>query len=371
MASCAVVHLTSVHRAHDARILYKECASLARAGHDVTLIAPHDRDETVQGVRVRAIPRPRGRAERFLVTSWRVFLAAAASRATVCHFHDPELIPVGLLLKLLGRKVVYDVHEDLPLQVLGKTWIPAPLRRTVGRLAALAERLGASAFDGIVAAVPSIAARFPPGKTAVVQNFPTREDVSAEIPADYAGRPSEIVYVGGIDPIRGMRETLRALDALPEGLGVRLALAGRFNTPGFEEELRGAPGWRHVDFHGWLDRRGVAALLARARAGLVTLHPRPNFLDSYPVKMFEYMAAGIPVIASDFPLWKSIVDEAGCGVCVDPTDPGAIAEAVRRIVEDPAAAAAMGRRGARAIREKYNWAAEEAKLLALYAPLFR
>jgi glycosyltransferase involved in cell wall biosynthesis len=92
----------------------------------------------------------------------------------------------------------------------------------------------------------------------------------------------------------------------------------------------------------------------------------PNHIDAQPNKMFEYMSAGLPLIASDFPLWREIVEGNDCGVCVDPADPAAIAEAIDRLVENPDLARRMGENGQRAVHERYNWAIEEKKLLALY-----
>ena len=100
--------------------------------------------------------------------------------------------------------------------------------------------------------------------------------------------------------------------------------------------------------------------------GLVTLAPRPNYLESYPTKLFEYMASGVPVVASDFPLWRKIVEDAGCGLLVDPQKPEAIAKAMDWLFEHPNQAADMGAAGRRAAHRTYNWQSEADKLLALY-----
>jgi glycosyltransferase involved in cell wall biosynthesis len=156
---------------------------------------------------------------------------------------------------------------------------------------------------------------------------------------------------------------------LSQPLEARLVLAGNFSPPELEEELRQMPGWHHVDFLGWQYRRGVAQLLAHARVGLALLHPCPHYLESYPVKLFEYMSAGIPVIASNFPLWREIVEGAGCGILVDPMDPKAIATAIRWLSEHPEKAKAMGKRGQESVRRRYNWHTEAKKLTMLYQEL--
>ena len=145
----------------------------------------------------------------------------------------------------------------------------------------------------------------------------------------------------------------------------RLLLAGDFE-PGLEGQLKRLFGWRHVDALGFVDREGVRATMARSMAGMVLFHPEPNHIDAQPNKMFEYMSAGIPVIASNFPLWKEIVEGAECGICVDPLNLKEIAGAIQFIVEHPAEAKQMGKNGRRAVEERYNWGREEKKLLGSY-----
>lgn len=362
-------HLTSAHSPFDTRIFHKECRALVEAGYEVVLVAPHDRDEVVEGVRIRALPRPRGRAARMTCTVGQVLRAALAEDAAIYHFHDPELIPVGLLLKLRGKQVVYDVHEDLPRQILSKHWIPRRLRTPIARLMEGLEAVSVRAYDGISAATPAIARRFPETKTVTVQNFPLIGELADAGAKPYSERGLMIAYVGGIAAIRGARETVEAMELLPASLGAQLLLAGSFSPPNLETELQQMPGWRRVRFLGWRGREDIRSLLAEARIGLVTLHPVKNYLDSYPVKLFEYMSAGLPVIASDFPLWRKIVEGAKCGVLVDPLDPRAIAEAIQWLLEHPREAEAMGRRGREAVLAHYNWDGEAEKLLALYKRL--
>ncbi|MCA1750473.1 MAG: glycosyltransferase [Flavobacteriales bacterium] len=132
------------------------------------------------------------------------------------------------------------------------------------------------------------------------------------------------------------------------------------------KEVTGYPGWRNVDEHGFLGREEVAEVLGKSKAGVVTFHPLPNHIDAQPNKMFEYMSAGVPIITSDFPLWKEIVEGCKCGICVDPLNPEAIASAVNFIVANPRDAEKMGENGQKAVLEKYNWSIEKLKLFKLY-----
>jgi glycosyltransferase involved in cell wall biosynthesis len=358
-------HLTSVHSIRDPRIFHKECKSLAALGHDVGLVACHDRAETIDGVRIVPVDPGSGRLDRMLRVGWRVYRAARRERADVYHFHDPELMWVGVLLKLGGASVIYDVHEDVPKQIMGKHWIPRWARPVVSKAVWAVEQAAARILDGIVAATPTIARKFPADRTAVVQNFPeaafARRD-GTETP--WAERSDAFVYTGGLMEIQGVREMAQAFALLPEGMTG--TVAGTFYPPTLEAEIATLPGWKRVRFLGQVPRTQVVGAMRAARIGIVLNHPTVNYVDAYPTKMFEYMASGLPVVCSNFPLWAEIVGGAECGIAVDPRDPAAIAAAIRSLAEDPERARRLGENGRRAIAERFNWEAELRKLEALY-----
>ena len=364
-----VVHLSSAHPAHDVRILHKECRTLSKAGYDVSLVALNDGDEAANAVRIVGLPEPKNRVDRLTRSVWRAFRAALREKAELCHFHDPGLIPMGLLLRLGGKRVVYDVHENIPHSVLTKDYLPPFAQRVVGTFAGWMERAAATFFQGVVAATPTIAARFPARKTVTVQNFPVLRKFRTADRTPYAEREPIVVYLGTMTHHRGTREIVEAINLVPPASGARLALVGFFEPPEFRTELEHLPGWGRVNFLGWQSRKEVAGTVSQARAGLAVLHPRPSYLDSYPVKLFEYMAAGIPVIASDFPLWRRIVEEAGCGLLVDPLAPESIAKAIQDILADPKEAEAMGARGRQAAEDRFNWEHEGRKLIRFYRQL--
>ena len=364
-----IAHLSSVHPAGDPRITVKECRTLAAAGHDVVLICPHPTDETVNGVRVVGLTRRRGRLARAILGTADVYRAARREGADVFHFHDPELLPVGVALRLGGAAVVYDAHEDLPRQILAKPWIPGVLRRPMSLAAELVESTLARMVSGVVAATPQIARRFPAGRTATVQNFAIIDELVPRSATPYASRPNQFVYIGGIAAIRGAFEMVAAVALLPEALRCRLVLAGLASDERLLKTLESEAGWKHVEFRGWLSREQVAKALDQARAGLLLLHPTANYLESYPVKAFEYMTAGLPLVVSDFPLWRELFDDVGCAMFVDPRDPRAIARALQWIIENPEEAARMGARGRAAVSTRFNWQAEAVKLLSFYDTL--
>ena len=232
------------------------------------------------------------------------------------------------------------------------------------------EQVAGRFFDAIVPATPEIAKRFPAEKTVVVQNFPILKELIVPDLVPYAHRPPHFAYVGAITRARGPVEMVEAINQVSsDEAGLRFA--GAFSPQNLQSEIKALPGWEKIDFLGWVDRKQVANLLGSVRAGLVVLHPTKRYPDAYPVKMFEYMAAGLPVIASDFLLWREIVDGVGCGLLVDPLNPDAIAKAMQWILDHPAEAEAMGRRGRQAVEEKYNWEWEAKKLIGLYKELMK
>jgi glycosyltransferase involved in cell wall biosynthesis len=361
----AIVHLTSAHPRYDTRIFVKQCRSLAALGHTVTLVVADGLgDERIDGIGVVDVGRLPGRASRVLRTTRRVLEAARRLDADVYQLHDPELVPAGLRLKRLGKTVIFDSHEDVPAQLLAKPYLNPLARRLLSAGYAACERHAYRRFDGLVAATPFIRERLRHlhPNTVDVNNYPLLQEFDGA--PDWDAKVAEVCYVGSISAIRGIRELVRACELLRSP--ARLSLVGSFAEPALEREVAQFPGWKRVDAHGHLGRAGVQAAMRRAVAGLVTLHPVVNYLDALPVKMFEYMAAGLPVIASRFPLWQEIIEGNQCGVCVDPGDPAAIAAAIDHFCLHPQAARRMGENGRRAVHARYNWRGEADKLAALY-----
>jgi glycosyltransferase involved in cell wall biosynthesis len=354
--------LTSVHHPFDIRIFHKEAKSLLKAGYEVTLVAQHDKDEIVEGIKILSLPKPRNRIVRMTRTVWQAYRKALKIDADIYHFHDPELIPIGLLLKHHGKRVVYDVHEDVPRQILSKDHIFVLIRKPVSALIEAIEAFSAKRFDGVVTATPFINKRFIElGANAVnVNNYPITSELSSR-KRRWVRKEKSVFYIGGISRIRGVFEMVEAIGKTP----YKLFLAGNLES-GIKNRLVHLPGWRQVDALGFVDREGAKATATRSMAGLVLFHPEPNHIDAQPNKMFDYMSAGIPVVASNFPLWKKIIDGAECGICVDPLNPEEIASAIRWIIIHLSEAKRMGENGRRAVEEKYNWDKESEKLLSFY-----
>jgi glycosyltransferase involved in cell wall biosynthesis len=362
-----VLHITSAHSSNDVRIFYKECRSLARAGYEVLELTTDPVDSYVDGVEIIGVGPSRGRLHRMTAKCLVIGREALRLKADIYHIHDPELLPLALLLRFLGRPVIYDIHEDLPRTFLYKHYIPNSLRSALVSTVEFLENIAARGMTGLIAATPAIAERFKAihSRTEVVSNYPDASELVPVKGRPWSERKRSITYIGGIAEERGIREILGAMERLRNS-GATLEVAGWFADPLLQREILARPDWQNVVWRGLLDRNGIADLLGNVRAGLTVLHPERNFVTSQPVKMFEYMAAGIPVIASDFPLWRDLIEANGCGLLVDALDPQSIANAISYILTHPEEAEEMGKRGRAAVEQHFNWLVEERKLLGLY-----
>ncbi|WP_339060564.1 glycosyltransferase family 4 protein [Tepidibacillus marianensis] len=369
MANERVCHLSSVHQYLDTRIFIKECSSLAINHYDTHFVVPDSDEKVMNGVHIHNVPKSDGgRLARMTKTVWRVYKKARSLDASLYHFHDPELIPIGLLFKFLGKKVIYDVHEDVPRQILNKYWIKKPIRRLISWTFEKIENFSAKRFDAVITATPYINERFTKlGCNAVnVSNYPILEEF-LQNPIQWGLKENAVCYIGGITGVRGLFEMVDAINQTD----INLYLAGRFFTEDEHQEVKKQDGWKNVIELGQINRKEIAQILAKSKAGMVVLHPIENFIDSLPIKMFEYMAAGIPVIASNFPLWKEIIEEHHCGICVDPLNPSEIAEAIQWILKNPDEGQYMGTNGRNAAINEYNWNSEKEKLITTYQKVLK
>lgn len=348
------------------------CCTVAAAGHEVHLVVPRGDVPSVEvhkGVTIHSVPLPQTRRQRMYGTVKRVLEVAAEIQGDIYQFHDPEiLIQAVAFQEQVGRPVVFDSHEDYRLQMLYKPWLPRALRPLVGRAVGWYEDRNVGKLAGVVAATPSIAERFSShANCVVVQNFPILQELAIDDDQIQDRCQGLFGYVGGLVAVRGLQEMIRALPLA--GTDIRLELGGGWSSDDFRAKCAALPGWPQVSDLGFLDRDQVRDMFRRVSAGLVLIHPAQSYLTAYPVKMFEYMAAGLPVIASNFELWTSIVVGNRCGLVVDPLDEQAIGAAMRQLADDPTGAQEMGRQGRLAIETQYNWEKELIRLLDFYESL--
>ena len=336
------------------------------AGYETyLLVADGLGDAKVGDVHVLDVGTHGGRFQRMLVCPWRLLKRALQLRASIYHFHDPELLLIALGLKKHGAKIIYDSHEDVPRAILSRDWIPLWARHIISGVFETFEIFVARRLSCVVGATPFIAEKFERARcrAIAINNFP----MPADIRTDTVERnpTATICFLGGISGIRGVREIITAL----EPLDTMMVLAGPFDSDETRKQLMALPGWANIDYKGNLDRKTAVKIMGESAVGMICYLPEPNHINSYPNKLFEYMAAELPVIASNFPLWRQIVEGAQCGICVDPENPAEIRQAIIEIMRNPGEWQKMGERGRKAVQERYNWESEEKKLFRLYESL--
>jgi len=361
-----IVHLSSAHPRYDIRIYGKICNSIVGSYNTALVVADNKGNEiTDTGIHIYDVGYSRGRLNRMIKTTKEVYKKALELDADVYHLHDPELIPIGLKLKRKGYKIIFDAHEDLPKQLKSKPYLNPLLRKLLPVFFEVYENFAFKKFDALVGATPSITeklAKINPNSYNI-NNYPILGELNIGASSDWDAKLNEVCYLGGIAEIRGIKEVIASLTDAPLA---RLNLAGRFSEAHVESDVKTWDAWQQVNQLGFIDRKEASEVLARSKAGIVTFHEYPNHVDAQPNKMFEYMSAGLPIITSNFPMWEEVVEGNQCGICVDPMDSKAIADAVNYILENKKEAQRMGDNGLRAVNEKYNWATEEKTLFKMY-----
>jgi glycosyltransferase involved in cell wall biosynthesis len=368
--------LSSAHSVFDDRIFHKEAKTLASAGYDVTLIAHHDKEEIIDGIKIIPLPKPKNRWERFLKLDYLTYKKALQQKADVYHFHDPELLPWILKLKKKTEaKIIYDVHEHYPNAILDKHWIPKLLRKLMSKLFAIIEQILVPVLDFVIYTTPIVGERYKKMKvpTESIENYPL-----LNTPHLFKKNPQKkiIIYFGGMTKIRGICELLRAFSVVnKKRVNLGLYLIGDIKPKDFEKEIRDLiiqlNTKDNIKIIPEISYEEKEKYLSRASIGIVTYLPFANNMSCLPNKLFEYMLTGLPVITSDFLLYKKIVEKNNCGICVNPQSPEEIAITIEFLIKNPKKAKKMGENGKKAVLEKYNWEKESKKLLEVYEKLLK
>lgn len=363
-----VCHLTSAHPWDDIRIFRKECVSLAKNGFETTLVAFDAPNEVIDGVNVvSAGKKPQNRNDRFINGGKRILRKTFEIDADIYHFHDPELIPIAKKLAKRGKKIIYDIHEDVPRQILDKPYLNRKIASVISFFYEKYENYSIRNFAGLICATPFIRDRFTKLHDNVidVNNFPVLAEITDEESCNLS-KQDKICYIGSISEIRGIKNLV---DSLKYCNGTRLDLAGEFHEGSFKEKVKLSEGWEFVNELGYINRKESMDIKKEAFAGLITFLPVANHINAQPNKLFEYMSAGLPLICSNFSLWKILIEQENCGICVNPNDVSEISNAINFIKENQSIAKQMGENGKNAVINKFNWLIEEQKLIEFYKKL--
>ena len=339
------------------------CSSLSLSGYNVSLlVADGLGDSRCKNIDIIDVGSSHGRVSRIIKSSVQMLFFCIKSKGYIFQLHDPELIPIGLILKACGKIVIFDSHEDYPKQILSKWYLNKRLRFLISKLYDIFEKQSCKYFDGIITPTDGLFKKFSQVHNSVVQirNYPLYEPLEFE----HQVRSDKLVYIGDITDVRGVLEMVKVLEHLPDD--IRLCLIGKFRDPKLEKKARKMKGWRKVDYLGYVPFEKAKSQMRTAIAGLVLLHPTAAYTEALPVKLFDYMNMGIPVVATNIPLWETILEEDKCGFTVDPQNTSKIAEIINSLRNDLDLCNQMGKSGNRAIYQKYNWDSQRVKLLELY-----
>jgi glycosyltransferase involved in cell wall biosynthesis len=371
MKGIHVCILAPVHTYDDIRIFQKEAVSLAQWKYKVTLYAIAKSDQVINNVHIKALPSFKKRIHRFLYIP-RIFWLALKEKADFYHLHNPDTLSIGFALKLLGKKVIYDVHEDFIKRVFCRTWIIPFFRPLLFYLIYTGEKLAGLLFDAVIVTQYEVQSRI--GKKAVIiENAPLTKGVlidqayllSESIPNENFFR---VIYVGRIGMSRGLMEMVRAMEKLNQKITARLWLIG----PARKDDLiksKNSPGWKYVDYLGKKSQENAFAHMIKSDAGLSTILDVADHRNTSINKLYEYQRFALPFVASKFKKWMDQLTIVKSGLFVNPSRPNAIAQALYWIATNPEHAAGMGKRGQNFVLKKFNWEKESEKLLTLYERL--
>ncbi len=364
-----ICHITTVHSRYDIRIFHKQVKSLAlhKKSSVILLVADQFDDEKINNIQIKSIGKPKGRLNRATVSSLKMLRAAKTENADVYHIHDPELYWLLIPLRLFGKKVILDLHEDLPSQILSKPYLSAFSRRLFWILTKFYENILFRFANHIITATPHIR-DINYGKNnniTCISNYP----ISTEFKPDYSDKGqksnNEICYTGGITTIRGIGYLIDSVMNYDDNWV--LNLAGPIGDKEIESKLEAAIATSNrIKYWGQVSREELKKIFSRSSIGLVPFLDVPNHINAVPNKLFEYMSSGIPILCSNFQYWRKVINESGTGWLINPNNAGEIREAVNGLLSNHELLNKMGQNGLEAVRTIYNWENESKKLIDIY-----
>ena len=366
-----VCHISNVHNLHDPRILYRECTSLVNANFDVSLVIQADKHEIINGVKIIPLKKTNNRVYRMFCLTWVALFKALKTKSKIYHFRDPEFIFHGCILRLLGKKVVFDVHENISLQIKEKDWLP--FNKVISKAYIVLDFIASKLFY-LVLAEKSYDAHYKKfnAKSIIVYNYPDLPFFKEYINSDRIKRETnEIFYCGGVFHNRGFDVIIKALYLLKQkNIPFYFHCIGRYSSDylnGIYEMPEYNEIKNQIKFYGYLQLNEAYEISKSCKVGLAILRPIGNYMNSYSTKNFEYMAIGLPTITSNFKLYTDIYDVYPCGICINPVDPKEMMDAMVKIFNNEDNIAKSFSFVGIEVSEKYfNWETESIKIKDLY-----
>lgn len=368
--------LTTVHYWNDNRVYYKEVLSLKRLGYDVTYVANECEGKIDSDVHAVNIKKDKSTIKRIL-GFFHAFNVVRKLDCKVVHFQDSELIPTGLLLKLFTKKkVIYDVHEDYPSQMLTKYYLPSYARKPLYWLMSFLEWLSGKAFDAIIVADQAVYKHFPPEKTTILFNYPSIGKLS-ESTQNIVGIEKEydIIFPGSMAKFTAKIILDIMKLAKERGVMLRCLLISPFKFEGGKEWVRQvASEYGIADNLTLMDRippYEVPIYLSKTKIGLIPLPDTPKMRSNIPTKMFEYMYYKLPIITGELPPCGYFMNKDKFGYMVKWDSVEEYTEKILHLLNTPTELHELGEKGHRLVLEKYNWESEEKKLEQVYNKILR
>ncbi|MBL4930252.1 glycosyltransferase family 4 protein [Clostridium paridis] len=358
-----VCHITTVHKKNDDRILYKECMTLKEEGYEVYLIATNEKEETINGVKIIPINKYEGRLKRFFSMRKEALEKAIELNADIYHFHDPELILLGNKLRKMGKKVVYDAHEDVPAQIMSKTYLGNKfVRQIVSKAFNIFEKGSTKKYAGFVTVTEGIGSKFNNNRKIVLKNYPVKKIIDNSVPIEIDKDKPVVIYVGGLTRIRGIKELVEATGKLNGKC--QLWLLGEWESEEYHKECMNLSGWQNTKYYGYMPMDEVYQYIKAADIGACVLYPTGNHMGSLPIKAFEYMACSKPIIMSDFPYWRDNFGDFAA--LVPPQDVDALAKTIEGLLDNKEVYNEKIRNSQKVFEDNFSWESESLKLKELY-----
>ncbi|TQV83006.1 glycosyltransferase family 4 protein [Aliikangiella coralliicola] len=364
-----VCHVISGYFRNDARVFKRQCLSLKEAGYEVSILTNDgEPNEVLEGINIYACEQVWPRWKTLLFALYQFKKQALQIDADIYQLHSPELLPLGVMLKKMGKTVIYDAHEDMPAHILEKEWLPQVSRKFISVVVAKYMNRVYRKIDEIVSPHSHVVQKINEeiGKGVLVANFPLIKALDPEVIENVANRDLILCYSGTVYAYSNQEATIEAISSIDNAV---YEVAGYMDEQ-HQQDLLAMPGSEKSKFHGRIDQVALRELYLRSLIGVVIYDYKLNLghnLGSYGTnKIFEYMEAGLPIICTDYILWKEIIDEYKCGIYVKPGDVAAIASAINTINGDRELARTMGINARKAAEEKFNWVTEKKKYITVF-----
>ena len=356
-----------MHFALDTRIFYRMCKHLSH-NYEVHLIAVHPTEETKDGIHIIPFKRYHNRKIRILFGWLRMFIKAIKVNARVYHMHDPELIPCGILLRLFGKKVILDIHENIAEDIFDKPWIKR--QKLIFSVFSFFESIACRLFY-IVLAETSYEKRYhsKAKHCYTILNF-CDLDFFETFKKDRYDNGLQLYYIGIILENRGILQIAEAIYLLKqEGKIADFHCVGELYSD-LNKKIQQLPYYHEIKdqlhFYGRLSLEQGYAMAHKMDIGLCIIWPMKNSIESYPTKLFEYMSIGLPIICSNFPLYQKTVEGNLSGICVNPLDPSELKKAILTIHTDVKKSELMAKSGKLAVKHHFNWTTQTLVLTRVY-----